>query len=359
MCLSNSFPCLVYGDVGIGKTFLMDKILNGKFDFVKMASMEPDNNVYKLIVNQTEFCRSKRNSSIIDHKSNFVYFIDDLNVKYSCDSKNESSNMELLRQIMETKMIYSYDDESLMPITDINFAVCLSYPDRTPNHLKVSQSITKSFVCVHLNPVQTGLIESIFSLQIRDWLEEFPPDLIQQPTEMAHAIIRTLCITYKSIRDHLNVELDKPFYLFNFKDVTKVVQGLQLLASKSKVVPANKAIKKQQDQQESAQVALIIKLFHHEMMRVFADRMSEESDEIWLKSLLRNVITKTFCTEKTAIDDDYYIRTDDNLIIDDKIDISLKPMKKAVKFKAGLLSDRSFGTNSGPLIKLEQVTIYI
>lgn len=42
---------------------------------------------------------------------------------------------------------------------------------------------------------------------------------------------------YYYIKETLKPVPQKPHYLFNFKDLTKVVQGLQLLASKSKVIP--------------------------------------------------------------------------------------------------------------------------
>lgn len=42
---------------------------------------------------------------------------------------------------------------------------------------------------------------------------------------------------YYYIKETLKPVPQKPHYLFNFKDITKVVQGLQLLASKSKVIP--------------------------------------------------------------------------------------------------------------------------
>ncbi len=46
-----------------------------------------------------------------------------------------------------------------------------------------------------------------------------------------------------SVKENLKPVPSCPHYLFNFKDIVKVLQGLQLLASKSKVLPA-KATKK-------------------------------------------------------------------------------------------------------------------
>ena len=42
---------------------------------------------------------------------------------------------------------------------------------------------------------------------------------------------------YKLVSEHFKASPSKPHYLFNFKDVSKIVQGILLMASKSKVVP--------------------------------------------------------------------------------------------------------------------------
>ena len=62
--------------------------------------------------------------------------------------------------------------------------------------------------------------------------------------------------------------------MFNFKDVARVIQGVQLLASKSKVVPVKISKKTQQDQ-SIVQMTTILKLFSHEVMRVFGDRITD------------------------------------------------------------------------------------
>ena len=44
--------------------------------------------------------------------------------------------------------------------------------------------------------------------------------------------------------------------------------------------------------------ATIVKLFCHEVYRVFADRITDELDDKWLKSFIYKTVAARFCTSK-------------------------------------------------------------
>lgn len=50
-------------------------------------------------------------------------------------------------------------------------------------------------------------------------------------------MIKSLLDIYQSVREKLKPVPSKPQYAFNLKDLARVVQGLNLVASKSKVKP--------------------------------------------------------------------------------------------------------------------------
>lgn len=110
--------------------------------------------------------------------------------------------------------------------------------------MPLKSSLTKHLVCINLNAFnEKYLIESIFLSPVQHWLEEFPSNLIQYPFDMAHALIRSLAEVYQAVSSYLKPVPAKPYYLFSFKDLARVIQGIQLLASKSKVLPS-RAVKK-------------------------------------------------------------------------------------------------------------------
>lgn len=187
MCLANGQPCLVYGDIGAGKTTFIDKLMTNKYDFVRLSNTEPNNLVYETLLAHTPLCQRKKNGN----KRNLIYFIDDLNLTYKCslsktkNSRAVSANLELARQILDTHYMYSPAEENFMSMADVNLILSCAYPDKSPNYVALKQSLSKSLVCVHLNQSEKSLVESVFMAPVQYWLEEFPPYLVRYPIEIA------------------------------------------------------------------------------------------------------------------------------------------------------------------------------
>jgi hypothetical protein len=98
MCLANNQPCLVYGDIGSGKTTFIDKLMANKYDFVRLSNTEPNNLVYETLLHHTPLALKNKS----DQRRGHIYFIDDLNLTYKCGlsgSRSESANLELARQV--------------------------------------------------------------------------------------------------------------------------------------------------------------------------------------------------------------------------------------------------------------------
>jgi hypothetical protein len=352
--IENGKPCLVYGDIGVGKTSLIEKLLTNKYDYAKLTNISPHTYTRDTFYRLFNFTRNKKHTSINNYKYDFVYFIDDLNINYTCYQNNKiKSNLEFVRQLIETQSIYD-DDYYKQTTRGMNLLLCCSYPNRSINYLPLSQSQTKETVTVHLNVNPISLIKSIFSSQVEHWLEEFPADSVQYPKEMGQSIIKSLTEIYLTIKEFLRPSPARPYYLFNFKDIARVIQGLQLLASKSKVVPTKISKKTQQDQAVQ-QVATIIKLFVHETMRVFNDRLTETNDEKFFRSLIINSVSNNFCTPKQEQQESYDL-FNKYVINDDEINfLEVPKQKKGVTFKTGLVSERMFDGYEGVLITKDQV----
>ena len=366
LCIENSKPCLIYSDIGLGKTTLIEKILQNKYDFSKINNTEPDSFVYETILRHAPFCRNKKSTSINGNKFDYILFIDDLNTKQTCEKNvyQTSATLELIRQIIETKNIYSHDDDYFLPLNNINLILTCTYPGKSPNYLPLTERLTKHLVPIHLNSEPTTLIESIFSSPLDHWLEEFPAESILFPRELAQSLIKSMGEIYVTIKDSLKPTPQKSHYLFNFKDVARVMQGVQLLASKSKVVPAKISKKNQQDQ-SIVQMGTILKLFTHEVMRVFGDRLTDPSDENLLKNAIKFSIINNFCTEQ---DTDAESSKNENLRFDNILEnvigptsdgqsTTSKPPKKVVTFKAGLINERNSKAYKGALITQDQLGI--
>ena len=102
----------------------------------------------------------------------------------------------------------------------------------------------------------------------------------------------------------------------------------------------------------------IVRLFCHELTRVFGDRISDSHDEAIFRSILYKTITTNFCTPKgedTVVEEKNESEEEEEVIEDVK---ETKP-KKAVTFKTGLLSERNASEfYRGALINIDEVNFF-
>ena len=135
-----------------------------------------------------------------------------------------------------------------------------------------SNRFSRHFVPICLNESLSNLIDSIYSIPIRDWLEEFPVDAINHPVELAHACLFTL----EEIFDFLRRTFLKMHW--NLHQVEAIVNGMFLLDGKIKRTTVNNQLnlrypKKKQQQDE--QTATIVRLLIHEISRTILDRLTD------------------------------------------------------------------------------------
>ncbi|KAL0158444.1 hypothetical protein M9458_046520, partial [Cirrhinus mrigala] len=82
---------------------------------------------------------------------------------------------------------------------------------------------------------------------------------------------------YKKAIENLLPTPAKSHYTFNLRDFSRVVQGCLLLKKESL---SNKRT--------------MIRLFVHELYRVFYDRLVDDQDRAWLFSLISNIVKEHF-----------------------------------------------------------------
>jgi hypothetical protein len=100
----------------------------------------------------------------------------------------------------------------------------------------------------------------------------------------------------------------------------------------------------------------IAKLFAHEMYRVFMDRMNDDNDELFLKNIIYKSIIDKFCTPKDDSESNSVMPTP---MSETPIE-EVKPAKKAVTFKSGLLNERYVADAfKGTLVDIEQVNLLL
>jgi hypothetical protein len=148
LCVENTTPCVVYGDMYESKTRFVDKLLVNKYDFTKVANCAPNAFVYDNLLKQAPFFHTKPDSYIV----NFV-FVDDLNASYACPPlpsappprprRAWSSCASCSRRVVCTTRT---SDRTSPSTTSTSY----SYAYNASSHKPLSQRLCKHVVPVHL-----------------------------------------------------------------------------------------------------------------------------------------------------------------------------------------------------------------
>lgn len=104
-------------------------------------------------------------------------------------------------------------------------------------------------------------------------INEFPPDFFSTGTQIVSA---TLFI-YKQAASHLLPTPAKSHYIFNLRDFSRVILGCCLVRK-----------------QEMESKRLFLRLWVHETMRVFYDRLIDDKDRQWLFESIKDCVKTIF-----------------------------------------------------------------
>jgi dynein heavy chain len=261
--MKSNNPFLIVGEVGVGKTCLLQSTLSQLDDFssvlsVPFSARTTADRLQQIIESKLE----KRTKSVfvpIGGK-HMVCFIDDLNMP-SKDAFGSQAPLEFLRHWMDYG--FCFDKQKQVPkyIHDVQVVAAMGPPGGGRNSL--SARVQSRFHLLHMAfPSEMSLSRifgTIFNQKLQDFEEELKPlgnILTQLTIDVYHSIIAQFLPTPT-----------KMHYLFNLRDISRVFQCLL------------RCHKDYYDSRES-----LLKLWVHEVFRVFHDRLVDQGErEIFLK----------------------------------------------------------------------------
>ncbi|CAF3428145.1 unnamed protein product [Rotaria socialis] len=330
MLIASNYPLGIYSyEQGFGKTTLMKRLLTNIHHLRLISSSER-----KSLLHDELF---KHNLPILTHGKSirgtkFVVWVEDV----------KQEDTELIRSWIDEYSSSKHQDLNIV-LTGQSF---YSYPSRFSRH----------FVPIIIHQSISTLIGSIYSIPIKDWLEEFSADAISHPIELAHACLLTLEEIFDFLRQHLNK------IKWNLHHVESVINGMLLLDGKVKragLGGTHKELNKltsrlNKKKQQDEQVATIVRLLCHEISRTILDRLKNQKDRFLFQDFLYKTIIANFCTELefhvVSINEGETNNSSQNnnpAIVSSTITMG----KKQVKFKLGLVSDRAaLASLEGPIV---------
>lgn len=170
---------------------------------------------------------------------------------------------------------YDLETKEFKKFKNIQFLACMGPPGGGRNH--ITQRYLRHFTKIYVEPFAEDSLTSIFSTII-DWFfnkqsEPFAKSIQGLKDNLVQATIQI----FNRICKELLPTPAKMHYIYNLRDVSKVFQGV------TRSVPL--AIRDE---------ASMIKLWGHECLRVFQDRLINNQDRDYFQSLLRDIIQTYF-----------------------------------------------------------------
>lgn len=257
----------------------------------------------------------------------FILFIDDLNMP-QLDICNAQPPVELFRQWMDWGGWY--DRKAIgkfMEIVDISFICAMGHPGGGRN--PVTSRFTRHFNLINFVEMDHPSLKLIFSTILGNFLTKFPSEI----SSLTQSVVEASISVYDTIRNELLPTPNKSHYTFNLRDLSKVVTGLLSADIKTVTLPND-----------------FTRLWIHECMRVFQDRLVDNVDKNWFKKLLvstlqekLNVSWEEVVTVEPIFYGDYLTPGAEN-----KSYTEIKDLRKLVKLVEEYLDDYN-STSTSPM----------
>ncbi|GMH99793.1 hypothetical protein TrVE_jg2105 [Triparma verrucosa] len=265
--VTHNFHVLVTGDTGTGKSVSVKSLLmeglgdNFTSMFLNFSAQTKANMTQDIIDSKL----GKRRKGVFgpDLGNTCVIFVDDLNMPAK-EEYGAQPPIEILRQWMDHTGWYDRKENVYRQLVDIQFMAAMGPPGG--GRTQITQRYVRHFNLFNFIPFDDDSLKMVF-VTILDW---FLAKGFGGPVKQCgEAVVSATIDVYNTISANLLPTPAKSHYTFNLRDISKVFQG---------IVQVTSANVKDKDS--------FIRLWAHEVFRVFHDRLIDEEGRDWFKTMM-------------------------------------------------------------------------
>lgn len=274
LLLSCEKHVLFVGATGTGKTVNISQYLAGtsrvdkrsiNSNVIPLTITFSANTSANLIQDELDSKMDKRRKGIYGPPAGnkFYVYIDDLNMPKR-EEYGAQPPIELLRQWFDQSGWYDRKDLSFRKIIDLTFVMAMGPPGG--GRQDVTARMLRHFNIIGLVEMSDASKMSIFTTVMRHHLSNSEGGLVNMVSSLVQASIEL----FNTIVLELLPTPSKSHYTFNLRDLAKIFQGMLM-------VDIKKLVMKEQ----------LGRLWAHEVLRVFGDRLTCQEDRNWLNNLMK------------------------------------------------------------------------
>ena len=273
--LLHNYHVLCSGDTGTGKSVsLKDKLLKGMPDnynsiFINFSAQTSANQTQDLIDSKLD----KRRKGVLGPPlgMKMVVFVDDLNMPAK-EEYGAQPPIELLRQWMDHRGWYDLKENEFRRLVDIQFCAAMGPPGG--GRTKITQRYVRHFNVINFCNFSDESLARVFGT-ILDWHMQF--GFAGAVKQLSSQTVEATIAVYNTISQNLLPTPAKSHYTFNLRDLSKVFQGIQM--GQSSVIKDKESF---------------VKLWAHELLRVFHDRLIDVPDREWFIDLITKNVKEVY-----------------------------------------------------------------
>ncbi|XP_036412646.1 dynein heavy chain domain-containing protein 1 [Colossoma macropomum] len=288
-------PALLVGEAGSGKTTLC-KSLSQERQHMHLTASPLLHSAYFCDILESMGSYKTRLASLgtVRQHPGLLLFVDDLHEAPFDNNGKTSVLLENLRQCISRDGVLTSDGYhfKLFSSGAINYlGTCSTFGTNKNSCKQISPRLSRLFTIFVLPDVTVDVLFSIHSTQLQQWLKNFP--FMPRIADMAQCIVAATFDIYHAVRKHLHSSAHAPHIVFSLHDLLKVFQGMRLWDPRTPLSPLLLQFAPASLGQ-TANVLSIARLWMHECLRTFGDRLSSDEEIQKLVSILIQVSEKNF-----------------------------------------------------------------